>query len=270
MKRNDQMNAVVIIYDHVDDFVFTGNNREYTLYVLAEFRSYVKTDEPVENTESVLGIEIERDKERGIILLRMKKKIDELVRKNNLSGKPRRVPMPAAWYIVDDNDIETLSDSKKRFLDLNEIQIYMSIVGTLIWVQGIRNDIVFAVLYLSWNTKNPRQHHMDVAIYVVEYLSQTRDMPLVLGGDQDLCVHIYYDASHASGPRKRSITGMLAKLNEKSGAIYSKAAAQSTQKLSSFESEVDGNTSAFKLANIIANVLNELGVTSRGKPKITE
>jgi hypothetical protein len=28
MKRNDQMNAVVIIYDHVDDFVFTGNNRE--------------------------------------------------------------------------------------------------------------------------------------------------------------------------------------------------------------------------------------------------
>jgi hypothetical protein len=147
MKRNDQMNAVVIIYDHVDDFVFTGNNREYTLYVLAEFRSYVKTHEPVENTESVLGIEIERDKERGIILLRMKKKIDELVRKNNLSGKPRRVPMPAAWYIVDDNDIETLSDSKKRLLDLNEIQIYMSIVGTLIWVQGIRNDIVFAVLY---------------------------------------------------------------------------------------------------------------------------
>ncbi len=35
---------------------------------------------------------------------------------------------------------------------------------------------------------------MDVAIYVVEYLSQTKDMPLVLGGDQDLCVHIYYDA----------------------------------------------------------------------------
>ncbi len=144
MKRNDQMNAVVIIYDHVDDFVFTGDNREYTVYVLAEFRSYVKTDEPVENTESMLGIEIERDKERGIILLRMKKKIDELVRKNNLSGKPRRVPMP-----VDDNDIETLSNSKKRLLDLNEIQIYMSIVGTLIWVQGIRNDIVFAVLYLS-------------------------------------------------------------------------------------------------------------------------
>jgi hypothetical protein len=90
----------------------------YTLVVLTEFRSYVETDEPVENTESVLGIEIERDKERGIILLRMKKKIDEL------------------------------------------------------------------------------------------------------------------------------------------------------SKLSSFESEVDGNTSAFKLANTIANVLNELGVATKGKPKL--
>jgi hypothetical protein len=28
------------------------------------------------------------------------------------------------------------------------------------------------------------------------------------------------------------------------------------------------NTSAFKLANTIANVLNELGVTTKGKPKL--
>ncbi len=55
---------------------------------LAEFKSYVKTDKPVENTESVLGIEIERDNDRGIILLQMKKKIDELV-VNNLINHSR-------------------------------------------------------------------------------------------------------------------------------------------------------------------------------------
>jgi len=43
-------------------------------------------------------------------------------------------------------------------------------------------------------------------MYTVEYLNQTQDMPLVLGGDSAVMVHIYFDASHASGPRSRSIT----------------------------------------------------------------
>ena len=267
--RRDNTNHVVLIYDHVDDFVFTGNSREYTLEVLSEFRTYVKTDDPVENASNVLGIEIERDKSRRIIMLRMQKKIDELVSKTrNLTGKPRRVPMPVAWYVVTDQDIDKLSTTKKRLLDKNEILQYLSIVGTLIWVQGVRNEIAFAVLYLSWNTKSPRQHHMDVAMYTVEYLNQTQDMPLVLGGDSAVMVHIYFDASHASGPRSRSITGILTKLNETAGAIYVKTSAQATQKLSSFESEVDGNTTAFKTANYVSNVLTELGISTSGRPRL--
>ncbi len=82
-------------------------------------------------------------------MLRMQKKIDELVSKTgNLTGKPRRVPMPVAWYVVTDQDIDKLSTAKKRLLNKNEILQYLSIVGTLIWVQGVRNEIAFAVLYL--------------------------------------------------------------------------------------------------------------------------
>jgi len=39
-----------------------------------------------------------------------------------------------------------LSTTKKRLLDKNEILQYLSIVGILIWVQGVRNEIAFAVL----------------------------------------------------------------------------------------------------------------------------
>jgi hypothetical protein len=85
IKRNEQLNAVVIIY--VDDFAFTGKNRGYTLVVLAEFRNYVKTDKPIENAENLLGVEIKRSNDQGIILLQMKKKIDELVHKNKFESK---------------------------------------------------------------------------------------------------------------------------------------------------------------------------------------
>jgi hypothetical protein len=52
-----QNDNIVIILDHVDDFVFAGNNNEYTCTVMDEFRKYVNTDDPVMNASLVLGIE---------------------------------------------------------------------------------------------------------------------------------------------------------------------------------------------------------------------
>jgi hypothetical protein len=254
---------IVIILDHVDDFVFTGNKNEYTLEMINEFRKYVKTDEPIMNAELVLGMEIKRDKIKRIIMITMKNKIKELVGKylNNI-GKKRNVPMPTSGYIVREHEIEQMSEFKKRILNNEEISLYMSIVGTLIWLQGIRLDILFAVLYLSWNTKSPLQHHMDMAYYIIGYLNNTIEIPLVLGGTENTNVNVYFDASHGTGPKSRSITGVLAKLNPEAGAIYAKTSAQSTVKLSSFESELDGVTTAFKTAARISNVLKELHITT--------
>jgi hypothetical protein len=177
-------------------------------------------------------------------------------------GKKRKVPMPTSGYVVREHELMSLSTYKKRLLNVKEISNYMTIVGTLIWLQGVRLDIIFAVLYLSWNTRSPTQHHMDMANYVISYLYNTIDVPLVLGGKENVNVSIYFDASHGTGPKSRSITGVLAKLNQSSGAIFAKATAQSTVKLSSFESELDGVTTSFKTAAKINNILKELHIST--------
>ena len=259
---------IVIVLDHVDDFVFAGSNNEYTLKLVEEFRKHAKTDEPVLNAKLVLGMEIERNKDRRIILIKMQRKIDELAAKHlNQIGKKRNVPMPTSGYIIRDHEIENLSAYKKRLLESEEITNYMSIVGMLIWVQGIRLDIIFGVLYLSWNAKAPMQHHMDMALYLVGYLKNTNDLPLVLGGESDIYVNVYFDASHGTGPKGRSITGLLGKLNPLAGAVHAKAKTQSTIKLSSFESELDGVTTAFKTAKAIMNVLKEMRIKISKVPK---
>ena len=151
--------------------------------------------------------------------------------------------MPANGYIVRDHEIEVLSDNKQRKLNQEEITIYMAIVGSLIWIQGVRLDIIFAVLYLSWFTKCPRHHHMDMAEYVIGYLNTTKDMPLVLGGDDTIEPIVDADgASNGTKLNSRSISGELTRLNERSGAVSAKAKAQTSVKLSSFESELDNNT----------------------------
>ena len=44
-----------------------------------------------------------------------------------------------------EHEIEAISEAKKRTLTKAEIEVYMSFVGSLIWIQGVRLDIIFAV-----------------------------------------------------------------------------------------------------------------------------
>jgi hypothetical protein len=209
-------------------------------------------------------MEIERDRSRKIILIRLLGKIEELNTKYpHATRKVRHVPMPVNGYLVRDYELDGLSETKKRLLTKDEITTYMGIVGCLIWIQGIRLDIIFAVLYLSWFTKCPRQHHMDMAEYTVGYLHTTKDMPLVLGGEDDIEPIVDADASHGTGPNSRSISGELTRLNEKSGAISAKSKAQTSVKLSSFESELDNTTTNIKTANRVSNILKEITIDSK-------
>ena len=83
---------------------------------------------------------------------------------------------------------------------------------------------------------------MDMALYVLGYLGNAVDMPLVLGGERNPNVDVYIDASHGTGPKSRSISGTITKLNPDAGAVFAKASSQTTVKLSSFESELDSVT----------------------------
>ena len=108
-----------------------------------------------------------------------------------------------------------------------------------------------------------------MAEYTVGYLYTTKDMPLVLGRKDDIEPIVDSDASHGTGPHSRSITGELPRLNEKSGAISAKSKAQTSVKLSSFESELDNTTTNIKTANRVYNTLTELTINSK-QPRVRQ
>jgi hypothetical protein len=111
------------------------------------------------NHPFVLGLEIRRDKEKRIIMVLMTKNIEELIIKYpDAMKRKRNVPMPTSGYIFRDYEFEKLPEEKKKLLSQTDIAIYMSLIGTFIWIQGIRMEIMFAVLYLSWFTKSPRDN----------------------------------------------------------------------------------------------------------------
>ncbi len=257
------MNEFVFVYDYVDDFIVIGNTQEtIEEHFIAEFRKKAQTTEPIWDPKAVLGMEVRRIPEEKIILLTMTDRIEDLAKfcHIDLTTRRRKMPMPPTGYILAEEDYLKLKEESQRFLTKPEIKNYMGIVGRCVWISGIRFDISFAVLYLSWHTQAPRQHHMDMANYLATYLYYTKDIPLVLGGSPEVRLVSYTDSSLATAPKRRSVSGQLTKLNEQAGAIHAKAKTSQSTRASSFESELDALSEALKTCLYIETLLDTLNV----------
>jgi hypothetical protein len=250
---------LLLVYAYVDDYVFMGTDTDFTLAEITNFRNLFNTTEPDKNARRLLGMELDRDRPRRIITVRMENKINELVEKFPHAIKhPRNVPMPQSGYLVNDEDFATLPSAASAFLSNADQHLYMQIVGCLIWLEVIRPDIIFVVLYLSWFTHKPRQHHMNMALYCLGYLHTTIDLPLVLGGLSPPQLHGWADASLGTGPRRRSVIGEIAALGPASGAVHAKATTSTSTCTSSFEAELDALTTILKTLLRLRNILKDL------------
>ncbi len=133
------------------------------------------------------------------------------------------------------------------------------------WISGLRHDITMAVMYLTWNTKQPRRHHLNVALRVISYLAETRGFSLTLGGRTPFSISSESDASLGTGPNGRSIIAFMIRLGHLAGAVIAKSKAIVSVCLSSFEAELDAACSAIKAVTRVKNILTELGVRIDGQ-----
>ena len=261
---------MVIVYDYVDDFIFTGSSREVTESVISEFRKLVTTTDPVWNAEKILGMEFKRDRVKRTISITMTGKIEDVCEKLELDTTvEKRIPMPVSGYIIKDHEFESMrNQNDAQFMDKKGIHDYMVIVGGLIWISGLRLDILFATLYLAWSTKAPRYHHMRMAEQVLSYLYTTKDLPLVLGGSPDLEVITYTDASLGTAPKGRSVVASVTKLHERAGAVSATTKATTVVFTSSFEAELDGVARGLKDNSRDVNIIKELQMELSKVPRL--
>jgi hypothetical protein len=180
--------------------------------------------------------------------------------------KPITVPLIPTAYIVHDEDIEKIKPEQKQYLSTADKLTYMKIVGGLVWISGIRHDILFAVMYLSWYTQAPRQHHLRVARTVVNYLEQSRDKPLILGGTDPLEVVAYSDASLGTASRCRSTCASIISLGPSAGAIVAKTKTTVATVTSAYEAKLEAATATIKHIKRIINLLTEIGISLEREP----
>jgi len=264
--------SLVILFHHVDDFILTGGKGEVIESEIASLRQYMVTTDPIHDPTAVLGLSIKRDRNRRIISIDVADKIADGYKRLSIErmGRDRQVhvPIPRQAYLISDDDFAKGSPEDAVFLPLSEIRKYQAIVGFMIWVVGVRYDVSFALLYLSWANCAPRVHHMRYAHYAMNYLLQHKDLPLVLGGDSSIQVTSFTDASLGTAPKGKSVLAGIHRLNQTAGAIIAKSMKTQSVWLSSFEAELDGVSQAMKDSSRITNILEELSIELEGKNTI--
>ena len=122
-----------------------------------------------------------------------------------------------------------------------------------------RPYVAFALSVSSRYQSDPGMGHWTAVENILKYLNRTKELFLVYGGDEELRVKGYTDASFMTDPDDfKSQSGYVFTLN--SGAISWKSSKQSTVADSTTEAEYIGASEASKEGFWIKKFLTELGV----------
>jgi hypothetical protein len=78
-------------------------------------------------------------------------------------------PIRERIIVENEDELDKLQEDG-RVLSEAERRGYQRLVGSLLWIGGLRHGVAYALAYLSGFGKNPRVHHMRVAEQVLGYL----------------------------------------------------------------------------------------------------
>lgn len=134
---------------------------------------------------------------------------------------------------------------------------YNQLIGSLLWIsQCTRPDVAFVVNRLSQFLQDPSLNHWHAALRVLQYLSSSRNLRLVLGG-QSLNLTGYADSDWAEDSNdRRSTSGYTYRLGL--SVISWKSKKQPTVSLSSTEAEYKSLSNACKEGLWLRNLMSEL------------
>ena len=146
--------------------------------------------------------------------------------------------------------------------DIEEMSVipYASAIGSIMYAMlCTRPDVNFAVILVGRYRSNPGMEHWTAVKNILTYLKRTKDMFLVYGGEKELIVNGYVEASFDTDPDdSKSQTGYIFLLN--GGAVSWCSSKQSVIAGSTCEAEYIAASEAANEGVWMKEFISDLGV----------
>lgn len=170
----------------------------------------------------ILGIMIYRDRSRWLIGLSQSTYVDKVLKKFNMeSSKKGFLPM-SHGIKLSKTQCPSTTDERCRM----SVIPYASVVGSIMYAMiCTRPDVSYALSVTSRYHADPGETHWTTVKTILKYLRRTKDMFLVYGGEDELSVRCYTDASYLTdSDDSRSQSGYVFVMN--GGAVSWKSSSK--------------------------------------------
>ena len=249
--------GVIISAVHVDDFLSIATSKTENKSFKTQMKS-LWTISDLGEAKHCVGIAISRNIPKQTVSLLQKALIDKIIQQFGQSDSCTvSTPMDPGLKL---RRVDKSSLSKQDVERLTKVP-YRSLVGCLIYLAvGTRPDISYSVQQLSQFLDCYSYAHWNAAIRVVQYLKGTRDLELILGGDNKIKIIGFTDSDWANCPdTRRSVGGYLFTLG--SGPVSWQSKRQRTVATSSCEAEYTAAFEASKEAIWLQTLLSSIGLS---------
>ena len=247
--------SVVFLILYVDDILLIGNN----IPMLESVKTSLKNSFSMKDLGEaayILGIKIYRDRSRRLIGLSQDTYIDKVLKRFCMEeAKKGFLPMSHGIHLSK-TQCPSTADERDRMSRVP----YASAIGSIMYAMiSTRPDVSYALSMTSRHQSDPGESHWTAVKNILKYLRRTKDMFLVYGGEEELVVTGYTDASFQTDrDDSKSQSGFVFTLN--GGAVSWKSSKQETVADSTTEAEYIAASEAAKEGVWIRNFLIELGV----------
>ncbi|KAK1608851.1 hypothetical protein QYE76_032524, partial [Lolium multiflorum] len=186
--------AFLILY--VDDILLIGNDIE----LLSSVKGYLNNSFSMKDlgeASYILGIKIYRDRSRRLIGLSQSTYLDKILKKFRMDESKKGFLPMLPGKVLSKTQGPATAEERERMSQIP----YASAVGSIMYAMlCTRPDIAHAVSLTSRYQSDPGIEHWTAVKNILKYLKRTKDMFLCYGGDQELVVTSYTDASWNTDP----------------------------------------------------------------------
>ncbi|KAK9044819.1 hypothetical protein V6N11_058710 [Hibiscus sabdariffa] len=245
--------SFLILY--VDDILIIGNDIP-TLQSVKTWLSSCSSMKDLGEAAYILGVKIYRDRSRRLLGLSQSTYIDKVLKRISMEESKRGfLPMRHGISLSKEMCPSTPQERER----MSQIP-YASAIGSIMYAMiCTRPDLSYALSMTSRYQANPGEGHWTAVKNILKYLRRTKDVFLVYGGEEELRIKGYTDASFQTDKDdSRSQSGFVFCLN--GGAISWKSSKQDTVVDSTTEAEYIAASEAAKEAVWIKKFITGLGV----------
>ncbi|KAK8680761.1 hypothetical protein V6N13_109700 [Hibiscus sabdariffa] len=205
--------SFLILY--VDDILIIGNDIP-TLQSVKAWLSGCFSMKDLGEATYILGVKIYRDRSRRLLGLSQSTYIDKVLKRFNMeASKKGFLPMTHGISLSKEMCPST-SQERERMSQIP----YASAIGSIMYAMiCTRPDLSYALSMTSRYQANPGEGHWVAVKNILKYLRRTKDVFLVYGGEEQLSIKGYTDASFQTDKDdSRSQSGFVFRLNGASEA----------------------------------------------------